>query len=520
MKISVFWLAAVLAAAGAVPSAHAAQAARVQFVSGEVLITGPDQIARAANKGDVLNEGDTIVTGRKSAAQLRMADEGVIAMRPDSRIVIDTFRWEGREDGRERSVLSLFKGGFRAITGVIGRRNKGNYLVNTPTATIGIRGTDHEPFYVPPPAQGETPPAPPGTYNKVNVGETVIRTQAGTVVLGANQVGYAPVQAGTPPVKLDRVPEFMRAAPIPQGRPDNRTMRDTPGGDGRREGGPRGGEGQQGNRPHHQQPPPPPAIPILTAGGGFDLGAQIANLQPAPFGAASVGGSVFPVNGQLKVGSGAILVNGAPNSFILLDAGNNPVLVSEHSGFRYARQIAPMVDAGGAVVDTVPVRWGVYAGGVQFDPVQGAINAQFFHFMGVPSVTPPATLLLGGSATYSTIQGFTKPVDEQGRIGGTVTGMSVSITFGANPQLTAYSVNVTDAGARNWGGTLGTPQSLSSFGKAQTTPNLNVTCAGACPGLGTGDAAGFVIGPTRGGVITSYSLKAGTAGVTGSVLVK
>ncbi len=448
MRNFVFGLAALLACAGAVPVAHAAQAARVQFVSGDVQITGPDRIARAASKGDALSEGDTIATGRNSAAQLRMADDGVIAMRPDSRIVIDTFHWEGREDGRERSVLSLFKGGFRAITGVIGRRNKANYLVNTPTATIGIRGTDHEPFYVPPPAPGETPPAPPGTYNKVNVGETVIRTQGGTVVLGANQVGYAPVQAGTPPVRLDRVPDFMRAAPVPQGRPDNRPMRDTAGADSRRDGGPRGGEGQ-GNRPHHQPPPHPPAIPILTAGGAFDLGAQIANLHEAPFGAASVGGSVFPLNGQSKVGSGAILVNGAPNNFILLDGGNNPVLVSENTGFRYARQIAPLVDSGGAV-----------------------------------------------------------------------TALSVSITFGANPQLTAYSLSVTDAGARNWTGTLAAAQSLSSFGKAQTTPNLNTTCAGACPGVGGGDASGFVIGPTRGGVITSYSLKAGTTGVTGSVLVK
>jgi len=75
---------------------------------------------------------------------------------------------------------------------VIGRRNKSNYLVNTPTAKIGIRGTDHEPYYVPSPAPGETLPAPPGTYNKVNVGETVIRTPGGTVVVGANQIGFAP----------------------------------------------------------------------------------------------------------------------------------------------------------------------------------------------------------------------------------------------------------------------------------------------------------------------------------------
>ena len=236
MKILVALGLVALASTASISTVHAAAAARVQFTNGDVQIIGKDNVSRTAFKGEVLNEGDTIVTGKNSAAQLRMADDGVVAMRPDSRIAIDTFHWEGKEDGLERSVLSLVKGGFRAITGVIGRRNKSNYLVDTPTATIGIRGTDHETFYVPPPASGETPPAPPGTYNKVNVGETFIRTQGGNVVIGANQIGYVPPQPNAVPVRLDKVPDFMRGAPIPQGRPYNRGMRENASADNRREG--------------------------------------------------------------------------------------------------------------------------------------------------------------------------------------------------------------------------------------------------------------------------------------------
>lgn len=514
----------VLASALSSSDVRAAQAARVQFTSGDVQIIGKDNVARAAFKGAVLNEGDAIITGKNSAAQLRMADDGVVAMRPDSRIAIDTFHWEGREDGLERSVLSLVKGGFRAITGVIGRRNKSNYLVNTPTATIGIRGTDHEPFYVPPPAPGETPPAPPGTYNKVNVGETVIRTSGGTVIIGANQIGFAPPQPNAPPVRLDKVPDFMRGAPIPQGRPDNRGMRENSGADNRREINGRGGDGHgdgrggdgRGRLPNQQQGP---AFPIRTSGGDFDLGSQAANLHVAPVGIAVTGGSIFPFAGQMKVGSGAIFVNGGPNNFVLLDGANNPVLMSEASGFRYSNNSAPLIHGGGTVIDGVGIRWGIYAGGVQFDPQQGAVNAQFFHFMASPSITPFATLQLPGAANYTTTAGFTKPVDDLSRVGGSAS-LTVNVTFGANPMLTGYNLSVTDAGGRNWTGTLAASQTLVSFGAGQASSNLNVSCGGACPSTGNGKASGFVIGPNRGGMISSYNLNAGTAGVTGSIAVK
>ena len=79
---------------------------------------------------------------------------------------------------------------------------------------------------------------------------------------------------------------------------------------------------------------------------------------------------------------------------------------------------------------------------------------------------------------------------------------------------------VTDAGGRNWTGTLITSQSLASFGGSQTNSNLSVSCGGACPSTGNGKASGFVIGPNRGGMISSYNLSAGTAGVTGSIAVK
>lgn len=105
----------------------------------------------------------------------------------------------------------MIEGGFRTITGAIGHLRKANYAVETPTATIGIRGTDHEPFFIPPAAPGHAQIGTPGTYDKVNVGVAFISTPAGTVDIHANQVGFAAPNVA--PVILPKMPEFFKPTP-------------------------------------------------------------------------------------------------------------------------------------------------------------------------------------------------------------------------------------------------------------------------------------------------------------------
>lgn len=42
-----------------------------------------------------------------------------------------------------RAFFKLLKGGFRAVSGLIGKVDRNDYRVSTPVATIGIRGTDY-----------------------------------------------------------------------------------------------------------------------------------------------------------------------------------------------------------------------------------------------------------------------------------------------------------------------------------------------------------------------------------------
>jgi hypothetical protein len=188
-------------------------AGNVQFVIGDAKLISAGT-TRALQKGDAINEGDRVITAANASAQIKMVDGGFIAIRPNTDMGFDTYRYQGKEDGSESAIVSLLRGGFRTITGVIGRTNKQNYLIKTATATIGIRGTDHEPMVILPPAPGQVAIAEAGTYDKVNVGVAFIRTDAGSIDIQSNQVGFAPVTKAAP-VILPRIPPFYKPTPAP-----------------------------------------------------------------------------------------------------------------------------------------------------------------------------------------------------------------------------------------------------------------------------------------------------------------
>lgn len=195
--------------------AEAGVAGRVQFVAGDVRIVDDKGVQRPMRKGQDVNEGDTVLSGPDGSAQVKMIDGAIVAVRPGTELKVIDYAFDEKDSSKESASFSLVKGGLRAITGLIGKTNKDRYKLATPTATIGIRGTDHEPVVVLPGQNGLVADAPPGTYDKVNVGATTLTTQAGTTIVAANQVGFAasPTQL---PVILPKVPDFYRATPAPK----------------------------------------------------------------------------------------------------------------------------------------------------------------------------------------------------------------------------------------------------------------------------------------------------------------
>ncbi len=116
--------------AGDVMLAHGVVSAHVSGGSPHLL--GP---------GSALQEGDVVTTGPRSVALLKLTDGTKITLRPDSSFQIAKFE---TAENREEGLMTLFKGGLRAVTGFMSKRNPNAMRLRTSVATIGIRGTEFD----------------------------------------------------------------------------------------------------------------------------------------------------------------------------------------------------------------------------------------------------------------------------------------------------------------------------------------------------------------------------------------
>lgn len=183
-----------------------ALAGHVLFAVGDVQGMTHDGLARRLSQGDVVREGETLLTGPNSHLQLRMTDDALLALRPDSRVHLHTYRFVKRGGDIGRASIELLLGGLRSITGAIGRVEKRNYIIHGGKALVGVRGTDHETFVV------EAPLDHPGTYNRVTIGGTYLESARGRIDLDPLETGFAALTGDEAPRRLERTPEFMHAA--------------------------------------------------------------------------------------------------------------------------------------------------------------------------------------------------------------------------------------------------------------------------------------------------------------------
>ena len=179
-------------------------AGRVELVEGDVRFIDTFQQTRRPVKGDELRAGDTIVTGRDGEVHLDMDDGGYLAARPNTRLRVVDYRADGGKN--DRSILNLIAGTFRSITGWIPRVAPKGYRVTISTATLGIRGTDHEPLIIPEgSALGEA-----GAYDKVNEGSTILEGPGGSIEIPPDTAGFMPDRQDLRARLLSKIPDFFR----------------------------------------------------------------------------------------------------------------------------------------------------------------------------------------------------------------------------------------------------------------------------------------------------------------------
>jgi hypothetical protein len=148
-------LVVALAAAYPMQTLAAASAGIAQFIAGDVSVRRPDGKTDPLVKGKDIESGEAIVTGATGRAQVRFSDGGLISLQPNTEFKIANYV-DQADPKQDRFLVDLLRGSMRAITGLIGKRNRENYKVTTTTATIGIRGSGFSAGYNPDGSLGVT----------------------------------------------------------------------------------------------------------------------------------------------------------------------------------------------------------------------------------------------------------------------------------------------------------------------------------------------------------------------------
>lgn len=532
-------------------AASGQEAGSVLFARGDV--TAERQPPEAIAKGDAVLASDTVVTGAASRAQLLMIDGAKIALRPNTRLAILEYEYSppatatvsGNDD---TGVMELVKGGFRTITGAIGKEADDEYEVRTAVGVLGIRGTDYTAVF----CNGDcNPPVADGLYLYVNDGSISFTTPVETIVLASGDYAFIPLH--TPePQRLDEPPAILlddndlRFEPGTSGASGQRP-------DGSADDGSQAGSGATGfnamlgtrrvpstssaqraefdtgedDDSSTNEAPKQPTIATDPDGTPVDItpGEQPQPTDPRTI---SYSGPSLP---PLDLGLTGVADN-QPDEYDL-DAGNNLVRFMSPVGGRtggtplsFEIGTATLNDAG---FDSMTVlRWGRWSGGTinVTDPATGMtspanLGNQSIHWVSGPAGAAP-TMPIIGVANYTLI-GNTNPTDDQGNV-----GTLGSATFVAD--FRSMVVNSTldiDIAGSNWvasgQGTIGQQVGLADHLFQGFYNNVSVNGIGG----GSGQFSGFFSSPGAtsdptfpGGVGLTFGLQdaQGASTVSGSAV--
>ena len=264
MKLKLF--AALLLAVSSSMAMAATAAGKIGMLVGQCTATDAGGVVRALKKGDPFFAGEILSSGANSYLNLEFSDGGLVLLRPNSRFQIEEYAFAAEADSKpvtpaaatpettpiaeaapttpappktpvaapafsgkvasssSKSYFKLLRGGFRAVSGLIGKANPDQYRVRTPVATIGVRGTKYVLILCDaacsndPVVAGSLSPgssAAGGTVVGVIEGGVFVASDATGVTTEVPQDQYLVTLPDGTIVKIPFEPRFLRVDPIP-----------------------------------------------------------------------------------------------------------------------------------------------------------------------------------------------------------------------------------------------------------------------------------------------------------------
>lgn len=120
--------------------------AEVVWVKGALKALMPNQEERSLQTKSVIYQADELKTDASSSAQIVFIDGALLTLKSGTDFKINQYDYSNAKS-KTRSLTELIEGGFRTITGLVAKNAPEKYEMNTPVATIGVRGTDYSALY-------------------------------------------------------------------------------------------------------------------------------------------------------------------------------------------------------------------------------------------------------------------------------------------------------------------------------------------------------------------------------------
>lgn len=470
--------------------AVAQTAARVVMAVGDVAAQRGADRAKLTQGSDI-RVGDRVTTAVQSHAQLRFSDEALVAMRPESEFLIDGYSFQTPGSGPERAVFRLVKGGFRTVTGQIGRVNRDQYQVLTTQATIGIRGTHYELLICAPLqcVRRDGSAAAAGLYGGVYEGRLAVAARGELAEYAAREYFFVP--DNDVPQRLLTPPEFMltrinaptlrqdiaalRLEQPPESTLVRARMPSTLGEDQYQ-------STEDLNRPVLAPPPPqtpPPPVP-----------------PPVPPPPPVFSGIIGAFSGN------STFFDVSTNPGLSVTLNGNGAVTAITGGFSAMLGTATLADVGQDL--TAGLNWGRWAGaGSTIFAGQTNLSGQPLHYIyGAAATNLPAA----GRVTYNPVGGTLPTMSINGQTGTLVSGGVVVVDFGqAFAQLTGLQVGFTNA-VYSMDGVAG----LLPGGRFSTNQGAASCLGNGCLGITGAGFDGFVVGNTGTGVGLGYNFNIGS----------
>jgi len=519
----------------------AAEIGSILFTIGKVSVQRAGQTL-PLQKGDQLQAGDLVMTGPKGRVQIRMIDKSRVALRPGTRYKVEALVPPAEEqnagvttsDQGEKALIDLLQGGFRTITGSVGKNKPENYQVRTPVATIGIRGTEYlvqlciredadpciNACFIPPDGHVDPGDKQWELYVGVLSGGVSLTNSAGSLTVAPGEYGCVPSPTQAP-VLLARPPKLIEGFAGSRRNPnrnDNLSDDDAP---------PQQKPGRldvdpEADNPVRQPRANNPTSPVPPSDEQNVPGENTTPDVPDPIIPVAEGNLVTPVtfsSGPLGPSAAYSAADEPPSEQVgVNNQGNLTQFVAP-----YPNEVNPATYAiGSASVQgagfdpATELRWGRWSGGTAnitlgADQVANQdLSTQSLHWVIGPEIEGDIALPQSGTASYSVV-GNTDPTDNLGNVG-VLGDANLTADFTNGVVNTDVTLSI-DSAIWQASGSGAIDSNSTVFGGDYSNVQIN-----GDPG-GAGEFSGFFLNNDASGTGLSYSLVGGDgeASVSGAV---